>query len=169
VRRLLLGTLLVASACATGPTAPPVETVDRVCGDLFCTSVPNGWEVEVGDGYLAFRHPAAPDQAIATLSPISMEAMVENAGGSWPASIEDVVRSFWQLLEDAGVAEFGRLERLTGGSFRSEGTHEGGRLWHLLIPGSGSDAVAFEVRGPNRSWEAHADVFFSGVELLRDP
>jgi hypothetical protein len=166
VRRFALGFLLLAVACSSGPTAPAVEPVERVCGDLFCATVPNGWEVEIGERYMAFHHPLAPDQAFATISPINMEAMVVNAGGSWPAGTEDVVRSFWQLLDEAGAGHLEHLERFPGGSFRSEGTHEDGLLWHLLIPGAGSDAVGFEVRGPNRSWEMHADVFFSDVEVL---
>lgn len=169
MRRLLIVTVVAVAACSAGPEAPLVEPVDRVCSDLLCTNVPAGWEVEMGDGYVAFRHPEAPEVALATVSPINMQALVENAGGAWPATTEDVVRSFWQLLEEAGVAGFERLERLPGGAFRSEGSHEGGRLWHLVIPTAGSDAIGFEVRGPNRSWKAHADVFFSDVELLRDP
>lgn len=163
MRRLAIGLVLVVVACSAGPSAPPVEPVERVCSDLLCANVPDGWEVEVGEGYLALRHPAAPEQAIATASPINMEALVGATGGSWPAATEDVVRSFWQLLEEAGVARFERQERLTGGAFRSEGSYEAGWLWHLVIPGIGNDAIALEVRGPDRSWEAHADVIFGDV------
>ena len=95
-----------------------------------------------------------------------MEALVEGAGGSWPAPTEEVVRSFWQLLEEADVATFVRMERLTGGAFRSEGNYEEGRLWHLLIPGTQSGGVGVEVRGPNATWQSHADVFFSDVRIF---
>lgn len=166
MRRLLIGIVLLLAACSAGPNAPPVGSAERVCSELVCIDVPEGWEVELGDGYIAFRHLEAPEEAIATVSSISMEALVESAGGTWPAATEDVVRSFWQLLEEADVGRFERLERLTGGAFRSEGSHEGGRLWHLVIPGAGSDAIGFEVRGPNRSWQTHADVFFSDVQVV---
>jgi hypothetical protein len=156
-------TLLVAVACSTGPTAPAVTDTDIACIEELCLLYPVGWEVETGDAYIAFSHPAAPGRALATAAPVNMEALVENAGGSWPAPTEDVVAAFWQLLEEADVATFGHMERLTGGSFRSEGSYEDGRLWHLLIPGEGSRAVAVEVRGPNASWEDHADLFFSAV------
>jgi hypothetical protein len=76
------------------------------------------------------------------------------------------VRSFWQLLEEADVATFERMERLTGGAFRSEGSYEDGRLWHLLIPGNGNRATGVEVRGPNASWSTHADVFFGDVVVF---
>ena len=76
------------------------------------------------------------------------------------------MRAFWQLLEEADVAGFERMERLTGGVFRSEGSYENGMLWHLLIPGTGTRAVGIEVRGPNRSWETHANIFFGNVEIF---
>lgn len=169
MHRLALGLVIVVAACTTGPSAPPVRSGEEVCGERFCVAAPDGWDVEFGERYLAFTHPDAPDRAKATISGVNMQALVENAGGMWPASTEDAVMSFWQLLEEAGVAQFERLERLTGGAFRSEGTHDAGMLWHLLIPVSGSDAVGFEVRGPNRSWQSHADAFFSDVELLANP
>ena len=102
--------------------------------------------------------PTASDELLADL--------VENAGDAWPAETADVVRAFWQLLEDADVARFEHLERLAGGAFRSEGKYESGKMWHLIIPGIGSDALAVEVRGPNASWVIHADVFFDDVVIL---
>ena len=138
-----------------------------MCIQLLCITYPDGWEVvEEGVGFVTFSHPDAPEQALATVGPVNMEALVENAGRSWPASIEEVVRSFWQLLEEADVATFDRLQRLTGGAFRSQGSYEEGRLWHLLIPGNGNRAVGVEVRGPNPSWQTHADVFFGDVVVF---
>jgi len=158
--------LLVVAACSSAPAAPIVEDVELGCVDEFCIVFPVGWEMEAGDSYLAFSHPAAPGQAAATISPVNLRALVESAGGSWPAATEDVVRAFWQLLEDADVGSLERLERLTGGAFLSEGAYEEGRLWHLLIPGAGNRGLAVEVRGPNASWKPHADVFFSDIEQL---
>jgi len=79
--------------------------------------------------HVSLSNPAAVGQALATIGSVSQEAIVESAGGSWPASTVDVVRSFWKLLEHAGVTKFHRAERLTGDAFRSEGSYENGRLW----------------------------------------
>ncbi len=168
MRRLLFGTLLlVLAACSTGSEAPPVDGVDMVCIEPLCIAYPAGWEVvEEGAEFIAFAHPDALEQALATVGPLNMQAVVEGAGGSWPAPTEEVVRSFWQLLEEADVASFESMERLTGGAFRSEGNYEEGRLWHLLIPGTQSGGVGVEVRGPNASWQSHADVFFSKVQIF---
>jgi len=167
MRRLVIGILLFAAACSAGPAAPAVEATERACVEQFCIVYPQGWEVvEEGDGFIVFSHDAAPGQANASIGPANMQALVENAGGSWPTSTEGVVKAFWQLLDEAEVADFERLERLTGGAFRSEGSYEDGRMWYLLIPGSGNRGVAVEVRGPNASWESHADVFFSNVEVF---
>ncbi len=168
MRRLLFGILLlVLAACSTGSEAPPVDGVDMVCIEPFCITYPAGWEVvEEGAGFIAFAHPDNPEQALATVGPLNMQAVVEGAGGSWPAATEEVVRSFWQLLEEAGVATFDRMERLTGGAFRSEGSYGDGRLWHLLIPGTRNRGVGVEVRGPNASWQRHADVFLSDVQIF---
>jgi hypothetical protein len=160
----LIATVAVA-ACDSGPQASPITESDLVCSDDFCVNYPVGWEFEVGDGFIAFTHPDAPGGAFATLGFLNMEAVVDNAGGTWPTTTDQVVRSFWQLLEDGGVATFGALERLTGGSFRSVGAYEDGRMWHLLIPHDATTAISFEVRGPNTSWEAHADAFFAGLEV----
>ncbi len=171
MRRLLFGTLLlVLAACSTDPEAPLVDGVDMVCIEPLCITYPAGWEVvEEGAGFIAFAHPDALEQALATVGPLNMQALVEGAGGSWPAPTEEVVRSFWQLLEEADVATFVRMERLTGGAFRSEGNYEEGRLWHLLIPGTQSGGVGVEVRGPNATWQSHADVFFSKVQIADSP
>ncbi|GMQ86120.1 MAG: hypothetical protein BMS9Abin07_1693 [Acidimicrobiia bacterium] len=166
-RLLFAALLLVLTACATGPDAPPVDGVEVACIEPLCISYPAGWAVvEQGAGFIAFAHPDAPEQALATVGPVNMQAVVENAGGSWPASTEQVVRSFWRLLEQADVATFERLQRDTGGAFRSQGSFEDGRLWHLLIPGTGNRAIGVEVRGPDASWQDHADVFFADVRIF---
>jgi len=165
---VLLFTLTLA-ACSSGPDAPPVDDVDVACSDEFCVAYPVGWEFEVGEGFISFNHPGAPDEALATVGFVNMEAVTTGAGGTWPATTDTVVRSFWALLEEGGLAEFGSLERLTGGAFRSTGSYEDGRLWYLLVPGEGSTAVGLEVRGPNASWEAHADAFFDGLEITGSP
>jgi hypothetical protein len=167
-RSFMLGILvgLVVAACSPGPDAPAIEAVDLVCSDDFCVSHPVGWDTELGDGFISFTHPDAPGEAFATVGFVNMEAIVTGSGGTWPAATDEVVRSFWGLLESGGVADFASLERVTGGSFRSTGAYEDGRLWHLLVPIDGATAVGFEVRGPNVSWEPHADEFFGGLQIL---
>ena len=39
-------------------------------------------------------------------------------------------------------------------------------MWTLYIPVEGSQGVGVEVRGPNRSWEQHAEALFSSIELV---
>lgn len=138
-----------------------------VCIDEVCISYPGGWEVrEKGSDFVSFAHPDAGEAALATLGPVNMQAVVESAGHTWPAGTAVVVESFWELLDVAGAGSLERMERLQGGAFRSSGANEDGRLWHLLIPVSGSAAIGVEVRGPNQSWEAHADAFFAKVDIL---
>jgi hypothetical protein len=164
----LLIVTLIATSCSPGPTAPAVDTDagGTSCIDAFCISYPAGWVVaEEGPTHISLANPASP-AALATIAPINQQALVENAGGSWPAPTTEVVAAFWRLLADADVADFDRLERLTGGAFRSEGSYEDGRLWHLIIPGDGNAGIGVEVRGPNASWEAHADAIFGSVEVL---
>ena len=146
--------------------APTIDGVAGACAEGFCLSHPLGWNVEEGDGFVSFSHDAAPGSANATISSINLQAVVENAGSSWPAPTEEIVRSFWVLLEEAVAGSFERMERLPGGAFRSEGSHQDGKLWHLLIPVEGNRGVAVEVRGPNATWEVHADVFFADVEVF---
>ncbi len=135
------------------------------CIEAFCLSYPGGWLVaEEGTRHISLAHSEFPE-VVATASLISQQALVENAGGTWPASTQTVVESFWALLEEASVGSFDRLERLTGGAYRSEGSHDDGRLWHLLIPLDGSEAIGVEMRAPNRSWEPHADAIFAGVAV----
>jgi len=162
VRRFTICLLLLLASCTQGPVAPPSGEAKVACIDPVCISYPGSWDVgERGPDFITFSHPGGSGRALATVGPVNMQAVVESAGESWPVTADRVVLAFWQLLEDADVASFERMERLIGGGFRSEGSYEDGRLWHLLIPGQGSDAIAIEVRGPNPSWDPHADVFFA--------
>lgn len=160
----LLALVFVVAGCAsTGPDAPDPQTAETACIDAFCIDHPGDWDVEVGDGYIEFRHPLAPDVAKATAALINMEAIATAAGGTWPATPEDVSRAFWLLVEEGDGAELATIERIPGGSIRTFGSQAEGRLWHLLLPVESATAVGVEVRGPNSTWEAHADVFFGGV------
>ena len=166
MRRALVASLLILAACSAGPEAPPISATEVACAEAFCIAHPDGWEVEVGDTFISFQHPAAPDAALATIGFTNSEAVVTAAGGTWPANNETVARSFWALLEETDVGSLERLERIPGGNVRAYGSYEEGRMWTLLVPGDGTTAVGVEVRGPNRSWETHAEVFFSAVELI---
>jgi len=169
VRRLLtvaVAILVLAAACSAGPAAPPVTGETSICDDVACLTYPDGWEVvEVGDTFIRFTHPADPEHLHATISPTNMEGVVTEAGGTWPALPADAVRAFWALLEETGAGRLGALRPVPGG-IRSVGTYGKGRMWFLLLPTDATHAIGVEVRAPNRSWETHADVFFSHVTTL---
>ncbi|MFO7699220.1 MAG: hypothetical protein R6W79_01255 [Acidimicrobiia bacterium] len=160
----VLALVLVAAACSSGPTAPDVEPIDRVCTEAFCLDIPAGWGDEVGDTHIAFRHELAADDTFLTASVVDMEAIVTAAGGTWPVPPDEVVEAFWALLEDVDEGSLIRTERQVGGAIRSWGRHSTGDMWHVLVPVEGSIAIAVELRGPNTSWEDHADVVFPSVE-----
>ncbi len=164
MKRLVAGLWIVVAACgASGPDAPPPGEAEVACLDEFCITHPGDWTVDPGVGYIGFTHPSAPDRALATIAIVNMEGIVVNAGGVWPAASDDTARAFWQLLEEADVADFVSLERRVGGSIESFGTYEDGRLWHLLIPMDSTHAIGLEVRAPNNSWKSHVDIFFADV------
>lgn len=157
------GILLLVSACSSGPDAPTVAGGDEVCAETFCITVPDGWSYEVGETYVSAAHPVAPENTFLTAGVINMEAIVVNAGGTWPAPTADVTRAFWKLLEDAGAGEFERAARVVGGAQRSWGTHADGQMWHLVYPTGPTTAIGIELRAPNDTWESHADFVFGSV------
>lgn len=162
--RALAGAVVLLAACAgSGPEAPSPGPPEVACGAEVCVAYPGDWDVEEGDGYLGFSHPAAPEQALATAAVVNMEAIATAAGTTWPAPPEDVARAFWQLVEEGGGGELGALERLQGGLIESSGSSDGLRVWHLLVPIDATFAIGVEMRGPNGTWDSHADVFFSDV------
>jgi hypothetical protein len=162
---LLVPLLFSIVGCSTGPDAPRAVAGDLVCHAGYCVTVPEGWTIlEQGDDFIRFAHPAT-DAALATVAPVNMEALVTAAGGTWPTQTENVVRAFWQLLGETGDASFGSLTFEGDGSVRSRGSYGDGRLWDRLIPVEGARAVGMEVRGPNSTWEAHADVFLDTLVL----
>jgi len=162
----IVGLSLIAAACSSGPAAPTPEPTDRVCNADFCIEVPVGWTVEVGDGFMAGHHDVAPTETFLTVGLINLEAIVQGAGGSWPASTDEVARAFWTLLEDAGVGSFTRSQRMVGGAERSWGTHETGTMWHLVYPTAPSAGIGVELRAPNDTWETHADAVFASLETV---
>jgi hypothetical protein len=125
--------------------------------------VPVGWSGEATDSFIAFHHDVLPDGTFLTANTVDMEAIVTAAGGTWPATTEQVVEAFWQLLEDVGEGEVTGIQRMVGGAYRSNGTHSTGDMWYLLVPVSGSVGIGVELRGPNASWETHADAIFPSV------
>ncbi|GMQ98363.1 MAG: hypothetical protein BMS9Abin17_0872 [Acidimicrobiia bacterium] len=163
--RILAVALLFVTACSQGVAAPIVTETETVCSDVFCIDVPVGWQAEVGDTYVSLSHISDPENTFLTAGLVDMEAIVTASGGSWPVPTQEVVMAFWSLIEDAGVGSFTRSQRMVGGAVRSWGEHETGTMWHLLYPLEGSSAIAIEMRAPNGSWEAHADVVFRGVSV----
>lgn len=160
---LLFLLALAVPACSSGVSAPEPTGVTATCTDAFCLDVPGGWGDEVGDTHLAFHHEDAPDATFLTASTVDMEAVVQAAGGTWPVGTDEVVRAWWSLLEAVEVGELDRTQRMVGGAVRSWGTHETGEMWFVLVPTSSVDAIGVEIRGPNDSWESHADVVFPTV------
>lgn len=163
-----IGLLVVAmalSSCTSGPDAPDAAPVNRVCADTFCITMPAGWTAETGPDYISANHSSAPESTFLTAGVINMEAIVQAAGGTWPATTDVVSRSFWTLLEEAGVGTFERSARMLGGAERSWGTHDDGDMWHLVYPTGPTSAIGIELRAPNDSWESHADTVFESVDL----
>lgn len=160
---IVVGILLVVSACSSGPDAPVVAVGEEVCTETFCITVPDGWSYELGETYVSATNAVAPEATFLTAGVINMEAIVENSGGTWPAPTADVARAFWSLLEDAGAGEFERSARVVGGAERSWGTHADGQMWHLVYPTGPTSAIGIELRAPNDTWESHADFVFESV------
>ncbi|MGH8935417.1 MAG: hypothetical protein ACRDXD_03975 [Acidimicrobiia bacterium] len=158
----------VLAACGGEPQAasPPLEAIAEACTAEFCVRYPAGWEVEEQDESLTFQHSEQP-QAIASVSLINMQFLVEANQGTWPSPVESVERDFWELQEE-GTPDT-RLEELVpepDGSVRSRGRVEGLVQWHRLVPiGAGPGAVGVTVRAPDIGWEPHARVFLEGVSL----
>ncbi len=159
---------IATSRSDSGPEAPPVEALITDCTTEtgVCVEHPTGWEVEVGDTFLTFAHPADPEQVLGSVGRVNMEGLVTGAGGTWPAPTEDVVRSFFELLgqdQDAGIE--GEPELLPDGSVQAEGRLEGLHLWYRLVPVDGPRAIGIEIRAPNDSWAAHADAWRAGLDI----
>ena len=163
VRHLLIVSMLMVVGCSSGVEAPDPQPLSEVCTNAWCMDVPAGWGSEVGDTYVSFHHESDPDHTFLTGNVVDMEAIVTAAGGTWPATTEDVVASFWALLDDAGEGSVVRTQRLVGGAIRSWGTHSTGDMWYVLVPVGGSVGIGVELRGPNATWEEHADIVFPSV------
>ena len=163
---VLAWVVLLITACGasdSGPEAPEVGETAVACADEFCVEYPVSWTVEEGETFLAFDHPLDPDRLLASAGSVDMAALVEAVGGTWPAEPEDAVSAFWSLIGggEASVDEITTED----GRVLSEGTLEGLRMWYLLVPIGGGEAVGVEVRAPNRTWAGHAEVFRSGLTI----
>jgi hypothetical protein len=158
---LIAGT--VAAGCSSGPSAPDPLPTTRVCTQAFCLDVPAGWTGEATDTFISFHHEMLPDGTFLTANTVDMEAIVSAAGDTWPVPTEQVVADFWKLLEDVDEGELVDIQRMVGGAWRSRGIHSTGDMWYLLVPVDGSLGIGVEMRGPNATWESHADVVFPSV------
>lgn len=156
---------LAAAACSNGIEGPAVGEVAEACVSEFCIDYPVDWEVvELGEEFISFRYPSA-EGVVATVGRVNMEGVVVNAGGDWPQPARTVVDHLWSLL-DGGEAELAARGLVVGGAIDSWGFISSGRLWHRLVPVTSSVAIGVEVRGPNNTWEDHADVFRQSVRVL---
>ncbi len=161
---LLVGVVLLATACSTGPEAPPVAGSEPLCTETFCISSPSDWVVdEVGESFVVFHHPLDPDKIRATASAVNMEGLVKANGGTWPQAVSGVIDVFWSSL-DGGNAALAEKRALEDGSVESVGAFQDGRLWFRLIGLDSVNGLGVEVRGPNSSWEDHAAVFLDSLE-----
>ncbi len=145
-----------------GPDAPPLGAATEVCTAGFCVSVPEGWDVvEQTDEFVSLAHPADPSIG-ATVSGVSLEALVTGNGLAWPQTPDVALRSFWALIDD-GEAELQTTKPLVDGSVTSFGTYSDGRMWFRLVPTEGSRGIAVEVRAPNSTWAEHAEAITSSA------
>lgn len=167
VTPLLLLVAIAAGACGdSGPDAPEVGALVRVCAADFCVAYPESWEVvERADEFVSLRHPAAPEAVIATAGQVNMEGIVVADGEEWPQTTDAVVRSFWAIIDD-GRAELATVDPLRDGSVISFGSFAGGRLWWRLTPLEGRNAIGVEVRAPNSTWSTHADAILESLTLV---
>jgi hypothetical protein len=165
VRRLAV-LLLLAAACSSGVAAPAPGEPATVCTDEFCVSYPDDWDAEPAETFVTFFHPLDPLTLVASASRVDMEGVMDAGGEPWPAPPDRVVRTFWRLLEEGGPAGLDAVETRDDGSVVSEGGFESGRLWTRMIPVDGPDAIGIEVRAPNKTWAAHAEVFLDGLAVL---
>ncbi len=161
---------LVVGACGggdAGPDAPAVDGVETVCSASACVDYPSSWTVEVGETYLAFRHPSDPARVLASVGPVNMRQLVEAVGTSWPAPPRDAVVAFWSLIGGGGDdASLSSIETRDDGSIWSRGRLEGLHMWHTLVPELGRTGVGVEIRAPNDTWSEHAEIFQSTVRLI---
>ena len=140
---------------------------DELCAARFCVDVPQGWSVEVGEGYVSFSHPL--DASVrGSVSTVNMRILVETAGGQWPTTTENAARAFWDVLGEGQSAALQTVSVGADGRVLSEGTLEGARLWHVLIPVGAGEAIGAEIRAPNGSWLAHADIVRLGLRVFAD-
>lgn len=167
---VLVGLIVLASTRGDdGPGAPAIAGSATDCFDDVCAEHPTGWEVEVGDTFLSFRHPLDPEQVLGSVGKVNMEALVTETGGTWPAPPQDAARGFFELLgqdQDAGLDEGPFV--LPDGSVEAAGHLEGLRLWYRLIPVDGARGIGIEIRAPNDSWQPHADAWRTGLRVDGD-
>lgn len=158
---LLVAIGLVAAACSSDSAmpAPAPGPGQTVCLPDFCIDYPSDWEIEVGEDFVVLNHPLGAE---ASVGRIDMQGVVEGAGGTWPADAEETMRRFWELLDDLGKAD---LEELTvdGNAVDTEGRLDDTRLWHRLLATSPPRAIGAEMRGPDRSWAAHAAIITTSL------
>ncbi len=167
--QLLVAVALLVAGCSDGAAAPELSESIQTCNPDFCVDYPSGWTVvETGERFISFAHDAQ-EGILATVGRVNLEGITVNAGGAWPVPARDVVDLLWDLL-DGGEAELARVDLVEGGALDSWGFISGGRLWHRLVPISASQGYGIEIRGPNASWESHADVFRGNLVVLNsDP
>jgi hypothetical protein len=166
MRRQVLLLAMVAFACSGGEggaVAPDPGPVQTVCLPEFCIDYPADWVIELGADFITLEHPLGP---MASVGSIDAEGVARGAGTPWPADGVDTMRSFWDLLDELGDADLESITSGRGGVVDTEGTLDGDRLWHRLMPADPPKAWGAELRAPNRGWASHAAII---VGSLREP
>ena len=161
--------VLAAAACSAtdpGPEAPAPDPAETVCSQEACALVPGDWTVEIADDFISFSHPVDASRILGTVGGVDMQGVIAAAGGTWPAEPEAVVEAFFELLDETQSAGLDDVDTRSDGSVVGSGNLEDLRIWYRLIPVDGTSAIGVEVRAPNSSWQAHADVILDGVSVL---
>ncbi len=161
--------VLVAAACSAteaGPAAPAPGASETACTAQACAAYPGDWDVEVGEDFISFTHPSDPARVLGTVGNVDMQGIVAAAGGTWPATGEEVVEAFFDLLDEAQSAGLDEVTARPDGSVAGSGRLEDLRIWYRLIPLTGTSAIGVEVRAPNESWRSHADIILDGVSAV---
>lgn len=165
MKKLAATFLVIAAACGSGGTAPPIGQSETLCTEAFCVDVPAGWLVlDSGGSYLVLNRSDDADVLI-SIAPMNMEGVATAAGRTWPISRSEVVEALWAIVED-GTGEVEKVEPQFDGSIDSFVVLADGFAWHRLVVTESPLAYSIELRATSKSWETHADLIRATFELL---
>ncbi|MCH7667860.1 MAG: hypothetical protein IIC71_01455 [Acidobacteria bacterium] len=165
MKKLAATFLVIAAACGSGGTAPPIGQSETLCTEVFCVDVPAGWSVlDSGGSYVVLARSDDADVLI-SIAPMNMEGVATAAGRTWPISRSEVVEALWAIVED-GTGEVEKVEPQFDGSIDSFVVLTDGFAWHRLVVTESPLAYSIELRAGGKSWEKHADLIRTTFEVL---